>query len=935
MKPNTPNYIEKNSLKDPSEDFDLLVSKGVELLQKLTGNTWTDYNYHDPGVTILEQLCFAFTDLSYRTGFDIKDILSDENGEISRVKNSFFDKKKILTTNAVTVNDYRKVILDEIEEVDNVDIIPILSNYSVSHVKGFYEMRVKLKDYLASELKDDAVFISKIENKIRQTFVPKRNLCEDLNSRIVILKPQTVTIQAEIIIKEFVQPEEVLFSIFKKIQEFFSPQLKFYSEKELLKRGMRMEEIYEGPLLKHGFMPNSELMPIESEIDVFKLISEVSSDKGVLMVQSLVINGLNQKELGQTFVLDKNSFPVLSALDFVDSIKLYTGDYKLSVSKNDFLTLLNKNNALKLFENRISRHTPDEEYISGGEYRNLGEYVSIQENFPSIYGLGKFGVYSHEGAERKAGVKQLRAYIFFFEQVLANYLAQLENISNFFSTELDGEGLHSFYFKPLYDIRGANEILASSANKDEWEAFVKNESNEYITSLKDKQESDSNYRLRKYKTFEHLYARFNERFSNFPINAYINCYGDIKGSKSGLLLNWKANLVKNFAETEYYRVHAFDYLHGNFSLGGFEKKMLRLLYIPDERKKRLTEIFENGKVVVVPSKVNKSNEAESEAVNDTVKWNTEKSEITSDANQIVQSDETNKLMEGEIFQKESFSFFKEGISILKYGVNYENYRIGRSPHNENEFIIIYRKPNQEKWRIISHHQDREAAKLALDKLINYLLKLSCESEGFHMVEHILLCPPLGSDSFGFRFCINKDEAELKNHSWTSFAEREEILKELVESVTEKNDVQTEDIEQKKVYKDALLIQEAKRLKVDLNIFLNNKTKVYPRFEMLTRNSSGKTISEDFYNMRVTVVLPSWPARFQDLEFRSFTENLFKSSAPAHLGIHFLWLGIERMKEFENSYFEWLNALRTGVNLDSVSEKVAKLVDSDKYVISPY
>jgi nucleoside-triphosphatase THEP1 len=205
MEPNSPKYIEKNSLEEPSEDFDFLVSKGINLLQKLTGNTWTDFNYHDPGVTILEQLCFAFTDLSYRTGFDIKDILSDEFGKISKAENSFLDKKKILTTNAVTTDDFRKVIIDEIEEVDNVDVIPILSIYSASHIKGFYEMRVKLKDYLATELKSDPNFISKIEKKIRKTFVSKRNLCEDLNSKIVILKPQTVTIQAEIIIKEFIR----------------------------------------------------------------------------------------------------------------------------------------------------------------------------------------------------------------------------------------------------------------------------------------------------------------------------------------------------------------------------------------------------------------------------------------------------------------------------------------------------------------------------------------------------------------------------------------------------------------------------------------------------------------------------------------------------------------------------------------------------------
>ena len=36
---------------------------GIEEIQKLSGKIWTDFNLHDPGVTILEQLCYALTDL--------------------------------------------------------------------------------------------------------------------------------------------------------------------------------------------------------------------------------------------------------------------------------------------------------------------------------------------------------------------------------------------------------------------------------------------------------------------------------------------------------------------------------------------------------------------------------------------------------------------------------------------------------------------------------------------------------------------------------------------------------------------------------------------------------------------------------------------------------------------------------------------------------
>ncbi|MGP1667606.1 MAG: hypothetical protein ACTS5I_17245, partial [Rhodanobacter sp.] len=34
--------------------FELLRERGIALIQALSGAVWSDYNYHDPGVTLLE-----------------------------------------------------------------------------------------------------------------------------------------------------------------------------------------------------------------------------------------------------------------------------------------------------------------------------------------------------------------------------------------------------------------------------------------------------------------------------------------------------------------------------------------------------------------------------------------------------------------------------------------------------------------------------------------------------------------------------------------------------------------------------------------------------------------------------------------------------------------------------------------------------------------
>jgi hypothetical protein len=104
---------------DPQEfaglNFDALRKEGIGHLQRLAGTTWTDHNVHDPGITILDQLCYALTDLSYRIGFETKELLAKPDGH---TYDSLYSPATILTVNPVTLADFRKVLLD-IPDVKN------------------------------------------------------------------------------------------------------------------------------------------------------------------------------------------------------------------------------------------------------------------------------------------------------------------------------------------------------------------------------------------------------------------------------------------------------------------------------------------------------------------------------------------------------------------------------------------------------------------------------------------------------------------------------------------------------------------------------------------------------------------------------------------------------------------------------------------------
>ena len=82
------------------------------------------------------------------------------------------------------------------------------------------------------------------------------------------------------------------------------------------------------------------------------------------------------------------------------------------------------------------------------------------------------------------------------------------------------------------------------------------------------------------------------------------------------------------------------------------------------------------------------------------------------------------------------------------------------------------------------------------------------------------------------------------------------------------------------------------------------------FCVYDRKAAGVDLSDslaglDPYSFRVTVVLPSWPARFRDAGFRHLVEKTLFLEIPAHVSPTVFWLDHEGMRRFEDAYRLWL------------------------------
>lgn len=106
-----PVAIPKKPALKPAQDYYRLRREGIGFIEQMGSRDWTDYNAHDPGITMLEALCYALTDLGYRLGWDIKDLLAPSDPAVP-THQPFFTAREILTVNPWTPDDFRRLLID-------------------------------------------------------------------------------------------------------------------------------------------------------------------------------------------------------------------------------------------------------------------------------------------------------------------------------------------------------------------------------------------------------------------------------------------------------------------------------------------------------------------------------------------------------------------------------------------------------------------------------------------------------------------------------------------------------------------------------------------------------------------------------------------------------------------------------------------------------
>lgn len=608
---------------NPALRFDLLRQAGLERLQMGTGALWTDHNLHDPGITILEVLCYALVDLGYRTAFPIEDLLASGDGASGGGANfaPFGPALETLPSRPVTARDYRKLLLD-LRIPDGGDLITVrnafvsrdetttvfadlltkkLAQQKPGHIRfesltinGLYEFLVELVVEKAIPAETPAAApelapptpeqAEKAFAAIRQVYQAQRNLGEDLGT-VRRIEPQPLVICLDLDLHPNADVARVLAEAEARLDAHLAPPLPRYSLAELLAKpnpdGSRrtVEEILEGtppaPVEGGQFLgfwdddelDQAELPPAVYASDLIRLLTDLDGVAGVRHLQLNHADDPAAPASGYDWILplQPGKQPVWSQKfihAFKDVIPVFANPTDLT---NRRKTLADERAA----QRRRFVRADLEPQPPRGRDRRLTEYVPLRADFPLVYGVGPAGLSNTASPQRRAQASQLRGYLAVFDQFLANYLSQLAHIGELFSVN---EALGRTYFAQVVE---ADPLL--------WTAGAELETR--LNELTEASSDNPALVQRRGQLFDHLLSRVAESFNEIVLHRFAT-----EGEKAvAETVADKAAFLAEYPSLSRNRGGAADVTAATPDVSGFEHRLARLLGLSEAEKPVLVE----------------------------------------------------------------------------------------------------------------------------------------------------------------------------------------------------------------------------------------------------------------------------------------------------------------------------------------------------------
>jgi len=711
-------------------DFQHLRDAGQQYIENLSRKIWTDYNITDPGITIMELLCYAITDLGLRIDQPIKNLVASEEDNFEGMHEQFKSAKNILTCKPVTALDYRKLFID-IKGVKNcwlaIHKLPIHADCNEENP------RISFEPFVGSEYNTETIYVKGlytilvdfdddeeyVEEDIIATIFTKyhenRNLCEDL-VEVKKISKQCIRVCAEIQLENGANEEKVHATINWELGQYLSPSVRANSLTEMLDSGLSPDEIFEGPILENGFLTPealqkselrkqvrlSDIMNIIMKIDGVKLIEDISIDNCLPKVNGEdgeCNQNITAKSDPWLICVEENHLPILCDQS---TFKYKKGFLPVGLNQEMVAEFTAE---LEAAEKVSTEKSFDDLPMPLGVYSQI-KYNTVQHHLPENYGISKYGLSNTVPDERKVQAKQLQGYLLFFDQVLSTYFSHLEHVKTLLAAD---ENLQqTYFFKAVEGINGIETLL------DNYPKYKQNVEN-IIDKLED-------FNERRNELLDHLIARFAEVFEDYT-NTMYKLFGKDKDSVEANIISTKNRFIKEYDIISSERGLAFNYRSAEQwdteNVSGFQKRIALLSGLDDYSRR---DLF-NDYISI-----------------ETLQRNTERDGIHFEYRWLIKSDSKVFLSSQKDFVTKQQAI-NELLEVLKLATNQDNYVLRQTEtRSQRYYIALLDEEGEVIGRQYNHYYaSQEAAEEKRLEAIAYISGLLFD-EGFYMIENILTLP---------------------------------------------------------------------------------------------------------------------------------------------------------------------------------------------------